>query len=218
MNLTNIKLNNKVITSKNKFTTLEIKVFLYLCKIYQIKETQQRDLFNNIIFNSKDIYNILEIDYKNLKRTFLSLKNNSIIINDDTKKTFTSLILKFTFFKNGIIEIFIDKELEELFKILKENYTILQEKETYKLNFKHSLKLYLHFKKIENQKYKRIIFTLTEINEMFNTNYVKYNHINNNILKSSISEINEKTDLNILYLPKKDEFNKIYAVVFDIIV
>ena len=108
--------------------------------------------------------------------------------------------------------------MEELFKILKENYTILQEKETYKLNFKHSLKLYLHFKKIENQKYKRIIFTLTEINEMFNTNYVKYNHINNNILKSSISEINEKTDLNILYLPKKDEFNKIYAVVFDIIV
>lgn len=219
MKLTNIKLNNKVIVSKNDFNTLEIKVFLYLCKIYQINEkTLQRDLFNNLLLNTKDIYNILDLDYHNLKRTLTKLKTQTIIINDEIKKTFTSLILKFSFFKNGNLEIVIDRELEELFKTLQNNYTILQEKQTYKLNFKHSLKLYLLFKKIENQTYKRIVLNLQEINDMFNTNYLKYNHINNNILKSSIKEINEKTDIKIIYTTKKDRIkNQINEVIFDII-
>lgn len=54
---------------------------------------------------------------------------------------------------------------------------------------------------------------------MFNTKYIKYNHINNNILKSSIEEINEKTDIKVIYTTKKDQKikNQINEVIFDII-
>lgn len=219
MKLTNIKLNNKVITSKNNLNTLEIKVFLYLCKIYQVNEKNlQKDLFNNLILESKDIYEILNINYNNLKRTLINLKEETVIIDNQDKKTFSSLILKFTFFKSGEIEILIDKDLEELFKTIKKYYTILQEKQIYKLNYKHSLKLYMLFKKIQNQTHKRIVLTLNEINEMFGTKYEKYNYINNNILKNSIREINDLTDINVIYTPKKNKYKNIYeSVVFDLV-
>jgi hypothetical protein len=79
--------------------------------------------------------------------------------------------------------------------------------------------LYALLVNVLNQEYKKIIYTLKELNDSFGTKYSNFNTLNNNILKQSINEINDKLELvrqnwKIMYEPDYQDSSTYNIVVF----
>lgn len=222
-----VKVSNKIIKSKRVFNSLEWKTLIYLSNLQQIKELEnknQKDLFNDIYltFRTNDIYKLFNTNYNNFNKTLRKLRQEPIIIEKDNKNIEVGFISKRTFFKNGICEVKIDKDIFEFFVYIKNNYSSIHNKTFYSLNYKHSFKLYSILTNVINQEYKRIKYTLEQLNKIFGTKYKSYNEINNNILKRSIEEINNSLIQNnqsfkVNYEPHYQNSNKYNLVIFDIL-
>jgi hypothetical protein len=219
-----VKVSNKIIKSKRILNPLEWKTLILLSntnQINEINEQQEKDLLDDIVirFNTSYVYELLDTEYHNFNRTLRTLRQHPIIIEDNKKNIEVGIISKRTFYRTGIIEIKIDKDMFPFFKYLKNNYAAINTKVFYKLNYKHSFKLYALLVNVLNQEYKKITCTLKELNYSFGTKYSNFNTLNNNILKQSINEINDKLGLvrqnwKIMYEPDYQDSSTYNIVVF----
>jgi hypothetical protein len=226
-----VMVSNDYILSKHDLGTQAQQVIINLAKNIQRGE-YETDLVEdlNVYVSSGTIQELLDIEHKNLYRIYKRLRDEGIELptgwdknGNPTKWRYTGLLLTVDYdTKSGNFILRVDKNLKPHFTQLAKyanniEYTIANEKEFYILKRKHSLRLYLMFRKIQYQQIWRVIYTVEELNLYFKSKYKNYNALNNNVLKNCVEEINEHTEITVVYHPRKANNSRSYnEIVFDL--
>lgn len=224
-----VLVSNDYILSKHDLGTQAQHLIINIAKNIQTN-SYEVDLVDDININIKstEVQKLLDISHRNLYRILKRLRDEGIEIpttfdknGNATRYRYTGLIMWVDYDTDtGNFLIKIDSTLKHHFIKLadyanKINYTIANEKEFYILKLKHSLRLYLMFRKIQFQSIWRVIYTVDELNTFFKSKYRNYNALNNFVLKNCIREINENTEITITYHGRK-EGRAIKKIVFDV--
>lgn len=215
--------NNKGITAS--ISALEIDLINYI-----LYESRKEIITNNIKFDKETSFKItLELknivntlgkygsgNFENILNYFRALRNKEIEINALKKnkqlvKSYTSFIHKITYIsnekvKNRKITILVDGEIIDMVLDVKNFFSKMYLSIQYSLKSKQSKLLYELLKDYE--KIKTISFDFIFLVNLLNSNSErnkKFAYFNNDILKKTINEINEKTDILLDYEPIKDK-------------
>ena len=166
---------SKLDTTKDKFNILELETreFMQLLNTSQFRYTEIRELVSNLM--SKQVR--IETDKRDLVANWVS----SIDYIKDT----------------GLIELEFSEKLIPYLLQLKEQFTRYELKNILYLKNKHSIRVYELLKQYQTIGYRA--FTIEELKKilMLEDKYEQFRDFNKSVLKPSMEEINEFTDLNI---------------------
>lgn len=198
-------LKYKVQNDVKPFSLNELKLLFFYTYLIQLKEKEnknQKNLFNDLIllFKSKEVEEILNIKYKELKITNEKLRKKLIVLNNGEKEINVGIISKHSYNRgNGVVEIKIDEDIIPFFMYIKNNYILTNIEKIGLLRSKHSVLLYLLYLDIKNQQYKKRKLSIEQVNQIFKTNKSTIQDIKQDILKPSTQELKTKLDITIHY-------------------
>ncbi len=193
---------------KNRFnlSLQEQKIIAYLCtRIDREQEYKPEDL--DVVFDSQEYFGIFGIsnsgsNYKDLKRHILELRNQGFYIKTGENKIATASWIKEAEIntKSGKVKVTLDKKLVPYLVNLKNHFFTYELENISKFTSTYSIKLYELFKswlwagseKTFELKYLYDLLGMSKTNKVFSK-------FESRVLKPSIEEINEKTDLFIKY-------------------
>lgn len=222
-----VKLSNDYILARHDLSAAAQQMLIEVAAKIQ-KDEYSENLVNDAVVRlyTKDLQKSFETDHRNLKRLFKKLREASVDIpiawnekGDPIQFRNTGLILRTDYkIDDGWFEIHVDEKIKPHFvEFTNFLYTIGNKEEFNKLSKKHSKRLYFILRKIQFQRVWRVIYTLEELNILFKTNYPRYGELDRSILKLSINEINENTNLNVHYEGRKSKGSRsIDEIVFDV--
>ena len=215
--------HNKLIESAYTMTATEAKI---VAKLTSLIEKDDED-FKEHIFKSADLLKELGLgseNYTALEQSIDRLMSRIIEIKLDTKnKKGENDILKITFvssciYSHSTSEIILryDPNLKPYFLQLSQNFTKYFLKNILELKSFYAIRIYELLKQYEKLKERKIeIKELRDILQIKETEYKKYSHFKDKILKTAEREINEKTDLKVSFEEIKT-VRKVTAVRFKI--
>ena len=215
--------HNKLIESAYTMTATEAKI---VAKLTSLIEKDDED-FKEHIFKSADLLKELGLgseNYTALEQSIDRLMSRIIEIKLDTKnKKGENDILKITFvssciYSHSTSEIILryDPNLKPYFLQLSQNFTKYFLKNILELKSFYAIRIYELLKQYEKLKERKIeIKELRDILQIKETEYKKYSHFKDKILKTAEREINEKTDLKVSFEEVKTG-RKITAIKFNI--
>ena len=215
--------HNKLIESAYTMTATEAKI---VAKLTSLIEKDDED-FKEHIFKSADLLKELGLgseNYTALEQSIDRLMSRIIEIKLDTKnKKGENDILKITFvssciYSHSTSEIILryDPNLKPYFLQLSQNFTKYFLKNILELKSFYAIRIYELLKQYEKLKERKIeIKELRDILQIKETEYKKYSHFKDKILKTAEREINEKTDLKVSFEEIKTG-RKVTAIKFNI--
>ena len=206
------KSNNLIFNTHFNLTLRQQKIMFFITSQIDYNDTE----FQEYTFKIVDFCRICDIDtvggtsYKALKEAVKTLADKSIwITRDDGIETLLRFIEKPEIDKKrGEITVRLDKDMKPYLLQLKKNYTTFEL--LYTLRFKHkaSPRLYelLKAHHFDNMKPYVYVVPIDDLRVLLNTDtesYKQYKQFYAKILKPSLQEINEQTDINIAYKPRR---------------
>lgn len=200
---------NKLIEAKGRLSVVEQKLLATL--ISEIK-TDDKD-FKKYNLEIKEIAEFMNLSsnavYDQVKLAARNLRNKEIVIeniNEEGKKSFlvTGLLSSAKYKEGeGYLEVYIDPNLKPYLLAIKGNetpFTKYMIKNILKLNGSYSIRLYEILKQWEKVRTRK--FEIEKLKEMLGAEEVSYNRFDNferRVLKPAKDEINEHTDIFIIY-------------------
>lgn len=200
---------NKLIEAKGRLSVVEQKLLATLIseirtddkdfKAYKL-EIQEISEFMNL--NSNAVYEQLKLAARSLRNKEIIIEN----INKEGKKSFlvTGLLSSAKYKEGeGYLEVYIDPNLKPYLIAIKGEetpFTKYMIKNILKLNSSYSIRLYEILKQWEKVRTKK--FETDKLKEMLGAEEVSYNRFDNferRVLKPAKDEINENTDIFIIY-------------------
>ena len=215
--------HNKLIESAYIMTATEAKI---VAKLTSLIDKDDED-FKEHIFKSSDLLKELGLgaeNYTALEQSIDRLMSRIIEIKLDTKnKKGERDVLKITFvssciYSHSTSEIILryDPNLKPYFLQLSQNFTKYFLKNILELKSFYAIRIYELLKQYEKLKERKIeIKELRDILQIKETEYKKYSHFKDKILKTAEREINEKTDLKVSFEEIKT-VRKVTAIKFNI--
>lgn len=208
--------SNRLIESNYMITVLEQKLVRLLASMItkddeEFKEYKFKALDLAIALNitPKNIYRELDAITDKLMSRYISIKN---IHNDKFRKYH---IIKNVYFENGILTMKIDDEMKD-FYISLNWYTKYQLKNIMQFKSSYSFRIYELAKQYEKIGYRKI--SIDDLRKKLNieeNQYPQYANLKQRIIKISIKEINEYTDLKIS-IDEIKESRKVIGIKFTI--
>lgn len=201
-----VKRNDLITHSRYSLTLSQQRLLLFLIS----KIAPYDDIENEYRVRIKDIIDVCEYEktsgtyYKLIKRDLLVLRNSAIwmetaqgletigwlakakLIKPATEKDYQEIVFKF------------DSGVEPYLFQLKSFYTQYNLENIITLSHKYSLRLYEYLMSYANLMY--VIVSVDDLKMRLDAqSYTKYNHFKERILKPSVDDINQKTNLYIEY-------------------
>ena len=143
------------------------------------------------------------IDIKTLKRNIKQMTETSINIVDDVSESYVTVIPKARFIKGtNKLEVDIYKEILELVWQVERRFTVIDVKSLMNLSSKHSVRMIQLLEMINgfsDTVAKRKIYSLSDLNLMFGTSYVKFSEFERKILSPIKSELDINSKLSFVY-------------------
>lgn len=143
------------------------------------------------------------IDIKTLKRNIKQMTETSISIVDDVSESYVTVIPKARFIKGtNKLEVDIYKEILELVWQVERRFTVIDVKSLMNLSSKHSVRMIQLLEMINgfsDTVAKRKIYSLSDLNLMFGTSYVKFSEFERKILSPIKSELDINSKLSFVY-------------------
>lgn len=216
-----IKANELIQNFKYKLSKSEMRIVNLI--ISNIDSPLYDEEFNMMKFSIQDFYNMLGWenvggkDYERLKNMLKKLSNSSSdYIQIGEKETIVRWIEKPYIYKNkGIVELKIDEDLKPF--LLKANGVMKAKLKYYFImDSKYSMRLYELMKSWDGCKEKK--FEIDELREQIDAeqkSYENFGKFHQGVLKPSVEEINEITDIELQYEIIK-EGRKVTHIVFKI--
>lgn len=219
-----VKSNDFVRHGRFRLTLAQQKMILYI--VSKIKPSDSN--FQVYTFNITDFCKMCQLNriggkqYDILKASLKELHDKSVYIQiDDDTETLVCWIKKPTFHKNsGTVDIQLDEDLKPYLLDLKASYTKYELVNILRMKYRYSPRLYellksYHYDKTETREQE---FTVEELVKQLyldentrdsknksktdkDSTYTEYKYLNRDILKPSIREINEQTDIHVEYKP-----------------
>ena len=143
------------------------------------------------------------IDIKTLKRNIKQMTETSINIVDDVSESYVTVIPKARFIKGtNKLEVDIYKEILELVWQVERRFTVIDVKSLMSLSSKHSVRMIQLLEMINgfsDTSAKRKIYSLSDLNLMFGTNYKRIKQFEAEILLPIKSELDINSKLSFVY-------------------
>lgn len=209
-NGTVVKANELIQKSRFNLSLQQQKIVLYL-----ISQIDPRDEdFDLYEFSIPEFCQICGVDYtsgKNYQDLKIAIKDIAdksiwIRIDEDTETLLRWIEKPYINPQSGMIKIRLDRDMKPYLLQLKKNFT--QYELVYTLHFrsKYTIRLYeliksVHFHELED--YKKV-YSLDDLRQLLGAEkYKTYQHFKDRVLTSAIREINEHSDKNLSYIPRK---------------
>lgn len=191
--------SNDLIQAKYELSLNEQKIILYSIS----KLDRNKPDMNILSINIGDFINLLGTTkdrYKEIRTTTNDLRKKELVINTGNGEIITSWLSSIEYIKNkGIIELEFSKKLVPYLLQLKEKFTRYQIKNILYLSNKHSIRIYELLKQYEP--IGKRTFTVDELKEilMLEEQYQRFYDFERYVLKPTMEEINDYTDIKISY-------------------
>lgn len=195
--------SNNLIEARYDLTLNEQKIILYA--VSKLDRTKEK--FNILTLNIIDFTKIIGTSskrYTEIREIVRELRKKEIIINTEDEEIITGWLSSIRYIKDsGTIELEFSERLVPYLLQLKSRFTRYQIKNILYLDSKYGIRMYELLKQYEVIK-KRTI-TLVDLKKilMIEDKYDDFRNLDRIVIRSSLKEINEKTDLNITYKKNK---------------
>lgn len=191
--------SNNLVQAKYELSLNEQKILLYAIS----KLDRNKANFNVIEFDIKEFNDLLQIKgkrYEELRESVRELRKKEIIIKTDDKELITGWLSSIIFHRNtSRITLKFDDNLIPYLLQLKEQFTRYQIKNILYLSNKHSIRIYELLKQYEPIGKRTFIVDELKKVLMLENQYKRFSNFENWVLKPTMEEINEYTDINISY-------------------
>lgn len=194
--------DNKLITSKYDMTAMEQKMLLILISTIR----KESSTIPSTIFRVKDLATLLNVSeellYRDLPKICKKIVSRVLEIKlDNGDWEMFNIISYAKYYSNkGSLQLDIHEKAEPYLLQLKELFSSYQLKNVLFLSSKYSIRVYQLTK--SNAYKKSFIISIDELKDMLKLTQKSYNEYSNiklKVLTPAISEINNKTNLNIRY-------------------
>lgn len=191
--------SNNLIQARYDLNLNEQKIILYAVS----KLDRSKDNFNIIPIGVKKFYKLLGTSterYTELREMIIKLREKTLIIETDEGEIITGWISSLEYKRDkGIIELEFSHKLIPYLLQLKEQFTRYQIKNILYLSNKHSIRIYELLKQYETIGERT--FTIDEIKKilLLENQYSRFSNFENWVLKPTMEEINDYTDLKVSY-------------------
>lgn len=187
-----------------KGNTTAFKILFYIAK----SDIQIGADVMLIKLKTKDLCDYCHIDIKTLHRNIEQMTETSISITDDKSKSYITVLPYASFEHNGNLEIKMFREVLELIKRTKNQFTVIDALNIVKLKSKHSIRMTMLLEYIANfdeHVAKRKYYELEELNLMFGTNYKRMMEFERKVLQGAKEELDSNSKLSFVYDLKYDK-------------
>lgn len=191
--------SNDLIQARYDLTLNQQKVILYAASKLD-RDNKEFDIIELDIQEFNNLLNIKGNRYEELREVVRELRKKEIIIQTDDKEFITGWLSSITFHKNiGKISLKFDDGLIPYLLQLKEQFTRYQIKNILYLSNKHSIRIYELLKQYET--IGKRTFTVEDIKKLLllENQYDRFHDFERFVLKTTMEEINEYTDIIISY-------------------
>ncbi|HIP48550.1 MAG TPA: RepB family plasmid replication initiator protein [Lutibacter sp.] len=179
------------------------KLLFYIAGLDLDSEDIKSEFFK-ITINLPDMIKVTNVSERRFKRNLHKMQTTTISIIDEKSESYFSLLPKIVYDLKGKVSITMAKEVYQLVKKSKGNLTIIDSQRIYKLKGKHTTKMLLLLEHISGFDIPRKLYTLEELNLLFDTKYKTYSHFENNVLKNAQKELETNSKLSFTYEDKRD--------------
>lgn len=194
--------SNTILEARYKLNPIDQKIILKLISLVQKGDSE----FKKYHFKVLDMIHYLGIEknknaYADLKEITRKLRAKELIIKEENKLIQMGWLSSATYWETeGVIELEISKHLKPYLLELKERFKAYPLKNVIQFKKSYSFRFYDLLKQYETPG-KRTL-KITELRKTFlveNKEYPRFWNFEQRILKPSIKEINEKSDLKVTY-------------------
>lgn len=189
--------SNKLIEARYELTLNEQKLILYAVSKLDTKKKR----FNILELETREFIELLgtsQFRYTEVRELITNLMSKQVRIENDKRDLVANWVSSLEYIKDeGMIELEFSEKLIPYLLQLKERFTRYQLKNILYLKNKHSIRIYELLK--QYQKIGKREFTIDELKKilMLEGKYEQFRDFNKSVLKQTMEEINEFTDLNI---------------------
>lgn len=158
--------------------------------------------------STKELCDYCKIDIKTLQRNIKQITEMSVTLTDEKSLSYITILPHAKFGYNGTLEIKMFKEILELIKKTKNQFTVIDTINVMKLSSKHSVRMIMLLEYIANFDEfvaKRKYYELEELNLMFGTSYKRLMDFERKILKPVKEELDNNSKLSFVYELKYDK-------------
>ena len=205
------KISNTFIHNTIHNSTLSaLKITYYLSTI--LKNFDYSENINTIILDTKKMLDYTNLSLKDLKNNFKKLQETSITFINEKQDWEEYIVLipriKFHIGRSKKIEIDIYSKIAKLIIEVVNNYTFIDTKELMKLKNKHSVRILPLLKTINGYDIKQKTFSLSDLNEFFDTNYKRFTDIERYVILKIKKELDDNSKLTFEYEMKFESLGK----------
>lgn len=189
--------SNKLIEARYELSLTEQKLILYAVS----KLDRDKNDFNILELETREFMELLNttvLRYTEIRELVTGLMSKQVRIETEKMDLVANWVSSIKYIKNsGIIELEFSQNLIPYLLDLKERFTRYQIKNILYLKSKHSVRIYELMKQYQTIGHRT--FTIEELKEllMLQGMYKQFRDFNKSVLKVSMEEINELTDINI---------------------
>ena len=189
--------SNDLIEARYKLNLNEQKIILYAVTMLD----RTKDKFNIISLNVKEFTELIGTTterYTEIREVVRELRKKEIIINTSESELITGWLSSIDYIKDsGMIELEFSEKLIPYLLQLKEKFTRYQIKNILPLKNKHSIRIYELMKQYQTIGHRT--FNIDELKEilMLDDKYKEFKNFNRFVIKQTMEEINEYTDIDI---------------------
>ena len=207
--------SNDLVQARYELSLNEQKIILYAVS----KLDEKQEDFNIIKLDIREFFKLLGTSkerYSEIREIVKELREKTLIINTDEGELITGWLASMFYKKNtGTIELEFSKNLVPYLLQLKEKFTRYQLKNILYLSNKHSIRIYELLKQYENIGNRT--FTVDELKKilMLEGQYKAFTDFDKRVLKPTMEEINDYTDLKVSY-EKVKKGRAIYSIRYKI--
>lgn len=199
------KIDNQLIEAFVKKGNLPALKILFYIASTNIEITGDYMKFN---LNTKNICETCNIDLKTLKRNVKQMSETSISIIDEKSESYINVLPYVKFGYDGKATLEMRRDILELIKATKNQFTIIDASKIMKLGSKHSVRMLMlleYIKAFDEHVAKRKHYDLEELNLMFGTKYSKVAEFERKILVPVKEELDATSRLSFVYEVHKDK-------------
>lgn len=199
------KIDNQLIEAFVKKGNLPALKILFYIASTNIEITGDYMKFN---LNTKNICETCNIDLKTLKRNVKQMSETSISIIDEKSESYINVLPYVKFGYDGKATLEMRRDILELIKATKNQFTIIDASKIMKLGSKHSVRMLMlleYIKGFDDDVAKRKHYDLDEMNLMFGTKYSKVAEFERKILVPVKEELDATSKLSFVYEVHKDK-------------
>lgn len=163
-----------------------------------------------LLVNLEALYKETKISYEAVREAIEKYQKTTLKFKDkEAKREIVCSVIPRAEFTNDRQSIKLSMYAEMAHLLLElQGYISMNLSKILEFKSNYTLRFYEYLNKVKKQNFPEFTLTLEEANKMFDTNYKRMKHLEDFIIKPSLEELNEKSNISFEYMKKLEKDKK----------